>query len=58
MAVHRSSQRVDTGTGTVVLVIAIAIGALTRITGFSLISAMLVGTSTGTICWWAVRSDR
>ncbi len=58
MPVRRRPQHVDAGAMTVVLAIAIAIGALTWMTGFSPVSAMLVGTSTWTICWWAVRSEK
>jgi hypothetical protein len=57
MAVRRLPQPVDAGTMTVVLAIAIAIGGLTRMSGFSSLNAMLVGTFTGSICWWAVRSE-
>jgi len=57
MAVHRPFQHVDAGTVTVVLAIAVAVGALTRMTGFSSVSAVLVGTSTGTVCWWAIHSE-
>jgi hypothetical protein len=57
MAARRLPHRVDSRTVTVVLAIAFGIGALTRMTGFSPVYAMLAGTSTGTICWWAVRSE-
>ena len=57
MAVHRLPQHVDAGTVTVVLAIAIAIGGLTRMTGFASVYAVLVGTFTGSICWWALRSE-
>jgi hypothetical protein len=57
MAVRGFPQHVDAGTMTVIFAIAIAIGALTRMAGFSPVSAVLVGGSTGTICWWALRSE-
>src|SRR5438034_5136395 len=47
MPVRRRPQHVDAGAMTVVLAIAIAIGALTWMTGFSPVSAMLVGTPGG-----------
>jgi len=57
MAVRRLSRRIDAGTVGVVLAIAFGIGALTRMTGVSPVYAMVVGTSTGSICWWALRSE-
>jgi len=57
MAVHKLPQHADAGTVTVVFAIAIAIGTLTRMAGFSPVSAVVVGGSTASICWWALRSE-